>query len=56
MSVVIYGIEYWNWVINFEAMVENQMIHEADLQLIHFSDSPDDAFDYLTRNMINHKG
>lgn len=56
MPVVIYGTEYWNRVINFEAMVENQMINEADLQLIHFSDSPDDAFEYLANNLTNHKG
>lgn len=47
MPVVIYGKEYWQTVINFEALVEWGMISREDLELFHFADTPEDAFNYL---------
>jgi uncharacterized protein (TIGR00730 family) len=47
MPIIIYGTEYWNNVVNFEALVDNLVIGKDDLKLIHFSDNPQDAFNYL---------
>lgn len=47
LPIVVYGSEYWNQVINFETMVKYGTISREDLNLLHFSDSVDDAFDYL---------
>ena len=45
--VVIYGKEYWNRVINLEALVEKGTIAPSDLDLFRFADSPDEAFSLL---------
>jgi uncharacterized protein (TIGR00730 family) len=45
--VVLYGSEYWNRVINFDALVEAAVISPEDLNLFKVCDSPDDAFQYL---------
>jgi len=47
LPIVVFGMEYWQQVLNLEAMVKYGTISEEDLDLIHFSDSVDDAFDYL---------
>lgn len=47
MPIVIYGSEYWNQVINLEAMVKYGTISKADLDLIRFCDSVDEAFTYI---------
>jgi uncharacterized protein (TIGR00730 family) len=45
--VVIYGSEYWNKLINFEAMVDAGVISAADLDLFKMSDSPEESFEFL---------
>lgn len=47
MPIVIYGTEYWNQVINLEAMVKYGTISKADLDLVRFCDSVDEAFTYM---------
>jgi len=51
LPVVIYGTEFWNEIINFDALVKWGTICEEDLNLIHFSDDVADAFEYLINNM-----
>jgi predicted Rossmann-fold nucleotide-binding protein len=52
--ILLYGSEFWNRVINFQAMVEAGTIAEDDLRLFQFADTPKDAFaivkSSLTRN------
>lgn len=51
MPVVVYGTDYWNEIINFDALVKRGTIDAKDLKLIHFSNDPDDAFTYLSKEL-----
>lgn len=69
VSIVLFGSDYWNSVINIEAMVRWGTISPEDLKIFHVFDSVDDAFEFLktdlTENFLtdsdennkrNHKG
>src|SRR5436309_14354952 len=49
--VVIYGREYWNRVINFQAMADAGTISPEALDLFRMVDSPEEGFEYL-RNAL----
>lgn len=51
MTVIVYGKEYWDKVINLESMAEMNMISREDLDLFKFVDTPQEAFDYLTKEL-----
>jgi uncharacterized protein (TIGR00730 family) len=51
LPVVIYGTEYWNEIVDFQALVRWGTIDKDDLDLLYFSDSVDDAFKYLTKKL-----
>lgn len=48
LPMVLFGKDYWDSVINIDAMVEWGTISERDLLLMHRTDSVDDAFEFLT--------
>jgi predicted Rossmann-fold nucleotide-binding protein len=52
--VVIYGSEYWNKVINFQAMAEMGVISPQDLDLVKIVDSPEEGFEYLRDGLSNY--
>ena len=54
MPVVLYGTEYWNEIMNLDAMVKFGTISPSDLELFHCSDSVDDAFEFLTNKLSEH--
>jgi uncharacterized protein (TIGR00730 family) len=49
IPVLLYGPEYWNEIVNFDALVRHGMIDAADLALFRFADQPAAAFDVLRR-------
>jgi hypothetical protein len=52
--VVIYGSEYWNRVINFQAMVDAGVIAPEDLNLFRMVDSPEEGFEFLKENLTKY--
>lgn len=51
VTVVLYGKEYWQKTINFENLIRLKMISPEDLKIFHFADSPDEAYDYIVRDL-----
>lgn len=51
MPIVIYGEEHWRKIINFDALVESMVIDKNDLKLLHFSNSPQEAFEFLSNRL-----
>ena len=51
VPIVIYGSEYWNEVLNFDALVKYGMISAEDLDLFKMVDTPSQAFDYLKHEL-----
>lgn len=48
IPIVLYGRDYWDEVVNFDAMVKWGTIDADELALFHRADTVDDAFAYLT--------
>ena len=51
MPIVLYGQDYWNEVVNFEALARFGTIDPQDLDLLFVSDSVDETFEYLTEQL-----
>jgi uncharacterized protein (TIGR00730 family) len=54
IGVVLYGREYWEQVLDLEPMAEWGAIAEKDLELLHYADTPADAFQQLRDHLIAH--
>ena len=54
ISVVVYGKDYWSKVVNFQALVDTGTISPSDLDLIHWADSPEEAFELLRSDLEKH--
>ena len=54
MPIVLFGSEYWDEVIHFEPMVKYGTISAEDLNLFFRTDSVDEAFDYITKELTTH--
>ena len=54
LPIVLFGTEYWDQVINFEPMVKFGMINPEDVDLFHATNSVDEAFDFITRELETH--
>jgi len=51
MPIVLYGEKFWKEIINFEVLVKYGTISADDLDLFHFSESVDDAFQFITKKL-----
>jgi hypothetical protein len=51
MTIVIYGKEYWDQILNFEAMIRHNVITREDANLFKFFSDVDSAFQYLKKEL-----
>jgi uncharacterized protein (TIGR00730 family) len=51
IPIVLFGTEFWHEIMNLEAMVARGVIDAEDLRLLFETDSVDEAFAYLTREL-----
>jgi uncharacterized protein (TIGR00730 family) len=49
--IILFGSEFWNRLIHFDTLIEWGMISEKDVNLIHITDSVDDAFDCIVQQL-----
>src|SRR5580765_3100374 len=54
IEVIMYGREYWKEVLDLRPMIEWGAIAEKDLELLHYADTPADAFQHLRDHLIAH--
>jgi len=54
LPIVLFGSEYWDQILNIEPMVEWGTISPEDVELIHKTDSVDDAYEYITKHLTDH--
>src|ERR1700723_2011654 len=52
--VVIYGSEYWNKIINFQAFVDAGSVSPEDMELFKIVDTPEAAFEFLRDGLTEH--
>src|SRR6202158_4895046 len=53
-QVLLYGREYWEGVLDLKPMAEWGAIAEKDLELLHYADTPADAFEQLKAHLVEH--
>ena len=49
LPILLFGKDYWDRVVNFQAMVEEGVISPHDLDLLHWSEEAQEAWDIITR-------
>lgn len=52
ISIILYGKDYWEKIINFKELAELNMISKKDLSLFTFADTPKEAFVKLKTDLI----
>ena len=51
--VLLYGKEYWDEIIDFEALLKHKAIDADDAHLFSVCSTPEDAFSFLKKNLIH---
>jgi uncharacterized protein (TIGR00730 family) len=54
LPILLFGRDYWDRVVNLEAMAEEGVIAPHDLELIHWSEDAQEAWDYVVRFYEQH--
>jgi uncharacterized protein (TIGR00730 family) len=49
LPILLFGRDYWNGVVNFQAMVDEGVISPHDLDLIHWSEDAAEGWDFVHR-------
>jgi uncharacterized protein (TIGR00730 family) len=52
MSVLMYGRSYWENILNFDALIKYGMIGAEDMKLFTFADTPQEAFEFLKKELL----
>ena len=54
LPILLFGRDFWNRVVNFEALAEEGVIAPHDLDLIHWSEDAEEAWNYVVRFYERH--
>ncbi|HEX2802692.1 MAG TPA: LOG family protein [Sphingomicrobium sp.] len=54
LPILLFGREFWNRVVDFEALAEEGVIAPHDLDLIHWSEDPQEAWNHVVRFYERH--
>ena len=54
MPIVVFGGDYWREIIDFDALVRHGTIDARDIELMRFTDSVDEAYDYIVKQLAEH--
>ena len=54
MPIVLFGTDYWRQVVDFDALVRHGTIDARDVGLVYRTDSVDDAYDWVVRQLAEH--
>jgi len=54
VPIVLFGTEYWNEVVNFDALVRYGMIGREDIALFQCTDSVDEAYELVKRGLTEY--
>ena len=54
MPIVLFGTDYWRQVVDFDALVRHGTIDAKDVELMHRTDSLDDAYDWIVHQLAEH--
>lgn len=54
LPVVLYGTDFWSKVLNFDALIEAGTINASDVDLFFRTDSIDEAYEYLVKELTEH--
>lgn len=52
--IVLYGSEFWNEVLNFDALVKHGVIAESDMNLFRVADNPESALEILKEGLTRY--
>jgi uncharacterized protein (TIGR00730 family) len=50
LPIIFFGREFWDRVVNFEALVEEGVVSEADLNLIQYCETAEEAWEIVRRH------
>jgi uncharacterized protein (TIGR00730 family) len=54
LAIVLFGRQYWDEVVNFDALVRHRTIDAKDLDLFLRTDSMDEAFEFVTEHLTKY--
>ena len=50
IPILLFGRQFWNKVVNFQALADEGVIAPKDLELFHFVETADEAWDFVCRH------
>jgi uncharacterized protein (TIGR00730 family) len=54
LPIILFGRDFWSRMVNFEGLAEEGVISPHDLDLIHWSEDADEAWDFVSRFYEEH--
>jgi uncharacterized protein (TIGR00730 family) len=49
VPIILFGTDYWKRLLNLDVLIEEGAISPEDLDLLHYTDDPQDAWDTIKR-------